>query len=522
MYKIVFSLFLLSLLGNSLRAQSGLENRKWEGWITVYQEDTYPEPTKVEISFSYNTCYTSGGLAGNLKGYSFFRTRSNFSRKGATVSFHFTHLGCDGKTNTESVTVELDKPKNDMYIGNWFLGYVGVAAPSDVPKYTCYSCDQQKKIDEENAKRKKEEEQQAQIKQQQQQEQNRQKQQQQQQAQIRQAQQQAQQRADQQKQQYSNTASNYLNAAQNSPDGISKAMDLNLAKINAAASGNTALVKQIQAIQDEQAKQNSQELQKSVSDLLNTLIKPDNTPPPNNDAQNVIAKGQELENTYGNEHYTLSKTTGVDANTVATAVGKGASDELSFDNIKTDDGSQNRANASGNSTAQVSVSDYITDKITDYVNGKFIEEHDILQTFDDGFKTVESYNNKFKTYVNAVQGMANGNINDSQSNLVWSAFPTSVPNEIRKQSSSIAIYSADRTNDLMKVLNTDDPNEKDISRAMKNVSPLSFIQFTPLKTESKPMTNADIAKAGLVVVGIALFPVSWLGIGVAAAYGFTH
>lgn len=77
----------------------------------------------------------------------------------------------------------------------------------------------------------------------------------------------------QQKATYQQVANNYVNAANNTTDNdIQKAMNLNLAKINATASGNKAQVAQIQQVQNQQMSQNINTL---GNQLIALLTKPD-------------------------------------------------------------------------------------------------------------------------------------------------------------------------------------------------------------------------------------------------------
>jgi len=72
-----------------------------------------------------------------------------------------------------------------------------------------------------------------------------------------------------QQQQYQQQANTYLNAAANSNGAIDQSMNLNLAKINAAASGNTAQVAQIQQQINTQQVQGITEIGNQLVGLLN-------------------------------------------------------------------------------------------------------------------------------------------------------------------------------------------------------------------------------------------------------------
>ncbi len=85
------------------------------------------------------------------------------------------------------------------------------------------------------------------------------------------------------------------------------------------------------------AAQNINNMFSSLAGLLGPKKSADGTPAPNVEALDVLKKGKELENTYGNTKVSLTNTTGSDASQVKSAVGKGTTDELSFDNIKTND-----------------------------------------------------------------------------------------------------------------------------------------------------------------------------------------
>jgi len=71
--------------------------------------------------------------------------------------------------------------------------------------------------------------------------------------------------------QFEQKAQNYLEAAKNSTDDITKVTNLNLAKINAIASNNKGQVAQIQQIQAQTQQQQTQQLIKSTADLVSGL-----------------------------------------------------------------------------------------------------------------------------------------------------------------------------------------------------------------------------------------------------------
>ena len=105
LFLIIFIAF-----GISAKAQSGT----WTAWVQVYPLNYDPTGNKVEISFKQNR---------NCLGYSYYRTRSDFSIENGNVSFYFDYLDCDGKLQSESITVLLDTPKVDYSAtGTWYIG----------------------------------------------------------------------------------------------------------------------------------------------------------------------------------------------------------------------------------------------------------------------------------------------------------------------------------------------------------------------------------------------------------------
>ena len=105
LFLLIFIAFVISA-----KAQSGT----WTAWVQVYPLNYDPTGNKVEISFKQNR---------NCLGYSYYRTRSDFSIENGNVSFYFDYLDCDGKLQSESITVLLDTPKVDYSAtGTWYIG----------------------------------------------------------------------------------------------------------------------------------------------------------------------------------------------------------------------------------------------------------------------------------------------------------------------------------------------------------------------------------------------------------------
>jgi phosphoribosylanthranilate isomerase len=100
----------------------------WSSWVTVYQDDAYPTPHYVQVSYK---------MAAFCGGYSHYRTNTNFSGiEYGTVSFYFDYLDCDGLKKSEQVTVALDKPGVDFTItGMWFIGSKVVTQFRNVKPY---------------------------------------------------------------------------------------------------------------------------------------------------------------------------------------------------------------------------------------------------------------------------------------------------------------------------------------------------------------------------------------------------
>lgn len=104
----------------SLHAQSKSIYQDWTPWETVYEEQSYPDNIKFQISFKFTYCTKDGSAAG----WPYYRTNNEFSRKGATLSFTFDYKRCDGKIGTESVNYDLEKQGiGDNQGGQWFMGY---------------------------------------------------------------------------------------------------------------------------------------------------------------------------------------------------------------------------------------------------------------------------------------------------------------------------------------------------------------------------------------------------------------
>jgi peroxiredoxin len=86
----------------------------WSPWVTVFQDDAHPYPHVVQVSFK---------LATHCLSYSYYRTNSTFNIQYGTVSFNYDYIDCDGKIQTERLTVNLDKPGVDFsQTGSWFIG----------------------------------------------------------------------------------------------------------------------------------------------------------------------------------------------------------------------------------------------------------------------------------------------------------------------------------------------------------------------------------------------------------------
>lgn|GEM_PF-3164067 len=75
-----------------------------------------------------------------------------------------------------------------------------------------------------------------------------------------------------QSQAYQQQADNYLNAANNSSDAIQQSLNLNLAKTNAIAGGNTYQVQQIQQAQSQAQQANQQAMASSLGDLASATM----------------------------------------------------------------------------------------------------------------------------------------------------------------------------------------------------------------------------------------------------------
>lgn len=110
MKTLIITFLVISLFAFSAKAQTAT----WTGWTQVYPENGYTSTHKVEISFEQNP---------NCLGYSHYRTRSDFNVENGNVSFYFDYLDCDGKMQSESITVLLDTPKVDYSAtGTWYIG----------------------------------------------------------------------------------------------------------------------------------------------------------------------------------------------------------------------------------------------------------------------------------------------------------------------------------------------------------------------------------------------------------------
>ncbi|MBV4360564.1 cell envelope integrity protein TolA [Pinibacter aurantiacus] len=75
-----------------------------------------------------------------------------------------------------------------------------------------------------------------------------------------------------QSQVYQQQADSYLNAANNSSDAIQQSLNLNLAKTNASAAGNTYQVQQIQQAQNQAQQANQQAMASSLGDLASATM----------------------------------------------------------------------------------------------------------------------------------------------------------------------------------------------------------------------------------------------------------
>ncbi|MDN3584264.1 thioredoxin-like domain-containing protein [Mucilaginibacter flavus] len=72
--------------------------------------------------------------------------------------------------------------------------------------------------------------------------------------------------------QYQNKANAYINDAQYNTNDINKALDLNLAAINAQASGNRAELQQVQQLQQQQSQQQMQQLGDQVTNVISGIM----------------------------------------------------------------------------------------------------------------------------------------------------------------------------------------------------------------------------------------------------------
>jgi len=109
MKSLILTFLAIIVFSLSTKAQTN-----WSPWVTVYQDEAYPTPHFVQVSYS---------MAAHCNGYSHYRTNSNFEIQYGTVSFYYDYLDCDGQTQSEQITVELDKPGIYYnYTSTWFIG----------------------------------------------------------------------------------------------------------------------------------------------------------------------------------------------------------------------------------------------------------------------------------------------------------------------------------------------------------------------------------------------------------------
>ena len=89
----------------------------WSEWKTVYEEGSQSNSPKVMIAFKFGHCKN-----GQMVDYSFWRTSNTYTCPGAHLDMKFDWVDCSGSIKTDSLTIDMSRPRVDEAKGNWFPG----------------------------------------------------------------------------------------------------------------------------------------------------------------------------------------------------------------------------------------------------------------------------------------------------------------------------------------------------------------------------------------------------------------